>query len=387
MRPRARSEPNASAVATRAGEDEARIFDAHLLFLQRRALLDPAREAIRDGARLGRARVARRRRGGRREMGLARRPSTCARGRSTCGASAPRCSRASSASRCPRPGCEAPGILVVADLTPADAAALDPATALGIVPAHGGPTSHAAVLARAIGIPAVVGVGPRVLVARRRHVARGRRRARRSVRSTRRPRSSLAFEAERSRATPSGSHDCAGRLEASRHARRHGDRGRREHRRAGRGRRRASPPARTASGCSVPSSCSWIARRCPTSTSRRPRTGRPQSRSAAGRCSFARSMPAPTSPSLRCGRRPEANPFLGVRGIRLGLARPELLLAQLRALLRVAADHPVRVMFPMIATVERARRGARGRSRPPEREVGVDARSRSASWSRFPPRR
>ncbi len=36
----------------------------------------------------------------------------------------------------------------------------------------------------------------------------------------------------------------------------------------------------------------------------------------------------------------EPNPFLGVRGVRLGLARPELLRTQLRAVLRVAQDHP-----------------------------------------------
>jgi phosphocarrier protein FPr len=47
----------------------------------------------------------------------------------------------------------------------------------------------------------------------------------------------------------------------------------------------------------------------------------------------------------------EANPFLGVRGLRLGLAHPELLRTQLRAILRVAADHPVRVMFPMVTTL------------------------------------
>src|SRR5690606_38717314 len=33
----------------------------------------------------------------------------------------------------------------------------------------------------------------------------------------------------------------------------------------------------------------------------------------------------------------EQNPFLGVRGLRLGLAQPELLMSQLRAALRVAA--------------------------------------------------
>jgi phosphocarrier protein FPr len=46
---------------------------------------------------------------------------------------------------------------------------------------------------------------------------------------------------------------------------------------------------------------------------------------------------------------PEANPFLGRRGLRLSLARPELLAVQLRAVLRVAAEHPLKVMFPMVS--------------------------------------
>ena len=52
----------------------------------------------------------------------------------------------------------------------------------------------------------------------------------------------------------------------------------------------------------------------------------------------------------------EQNPNLGLRGIRLSLRHPELLLTQLRAVLRVAADHPLRVMFPMVATVDEVRR-------------------------------
>ena len=42
---------------------------------------------------------------------------------------------------------------------------------------------------------------------------------------------------------------------------------------------------------------------------------------------------------------------MGVRGIRLGLDQPELLEAQLRAVLRAAAAHPLKVMFPMVATL------------------------------------
>jgi phosphotransferase system enzyme I (PtsP) len=48
----------------------------------------------------------------------------------------------------------------------------------------------------------------------------------------------------------------------------------------------------------------------------------------------------------------EENPALGWRAIRLGLDRPGLLRSQVRALLRAAGGRDLRVMFPMIATVE-----------------------------------
>jgi phosphoenolpyruvate-protein phosphotransferase len=50
---------------------------------------------------------------------------------------------------------------------------------------------------------------------------------------------------------------------------------------------------------------------------------------------------------------PEENPFLGERGIRVGLDRPEILRTQARAILRAAdAGAKINVMFPMIATIE-----------------------------------
>lgn len=48
----------------------------------------------------------------------------------------------------------------------------------------------------------------------------------------------------------------------------------------------------------------------------------------------------------------EENPFLGERGIRVGLNRPELLRTQLRALLRASLHGNLHIMFPMVGTIE-----------------------------------
>ncbi|WP_459983026.1 phosphoenolpyruvate--protein phosphotransferase [Nocardioides sp. AN3] len=52
---------------------------------------------------------------------------------------------------------------------------------------------------------------------------------------------------------------------------------------------------------------------------------------------------------------PEENPFLGLRGLRLALERPELLRAQLDAICRAARVAPTSVMFPMVSTVAELR--------------------------------
>ena len=69
------------------------------------------------------------------------------------------------------------------------------------------------------------------------------------------------------------------------------------------------------------------------------------------------------------GHNREANPFMGWRSIRLSFEHPELFATQIRAILRAAADgdernggnplggdHDVRILFPMITTVEEIRR-------------------------------
>ena len=54
-------------------------------------------------------------------------------------------------------------VLVSVDLSPSETAALDKKKILAICTAEGGPTSHSAILAKALGIPAVVGLGETVL--------------------------------------------------------------------------------------------------------------------------------------------------------------------------------------------------------------------------------
>lgn len=51
------------------------------------------------------------------------------------------------------------------------------------------------------------------------------------------------------------------------------------------------------------------------------------------------------------GMLPETNPFLGLRGLRLCLRKPEVFRAQLRALLRAAGEGDLRIMLPMLTNV------------------------------------
>jgi phosphotransferase system enzyme I (PtsP) len=79
----------------------------------------------------------------------------------------------------------------------------------------------------------------------------------------------------------------------------------------------------------------------------------------------------------------EDNPALGWRAIRMGLDRPALLRLQLRALIAAARGRPLRIMFPLIASVEefRAARAwvdheiawAQRRGRPPPSRLDVGA--------------
>jgi phosphoenolpyruvate-protein phosphotransferase (PTS system enzyme I) len=57
------------------------------------------------------------------------------------------------------PAPDEPSVLLADDLAPADTAGLDPARILGLATRLGGTTSHTAIIARQLGLPCVVGVG------------------------------------------------------------------------------------------------------------------------------------------------------------------------------------------------------------------------------------
>jgi phosphotransferase system, enzyme I, PtsP len=96
-------------------------------------------------------------------------------------------------------------------------------------------------------------------------------------------------------------------------------------------------------------------------------------------------------PYLDQGER-EENPALGRRAIRLGLDRPALLRMQLRALLAAGSGRELRVMFPMIATVDEFRAARemvdeecawarrRGRTLPAVLRVGAMVECPSLLW-------
>ena len=196
------------------------------------------------------------------------------------------------------------GVLIAADLTPAEAAELDAGLVQAVVLAYGSATSHAAILATAKGIPMLVAAGPQVL-----EIADGTplvvdgdagRAARRSGRRRRARLPSSTRRAEPGRGRrPRRGHAARG------HDRRRHDRDQREHRlggrRQGRGRRARRRCGARPHRVPVP-----VARR----TAHGPGTGRDLSgrsptRSPAGGSCSARWMPVATSRSRSLRSRPK----------------------------------------------------------------------------------
>ena len=73
---------------------------------------------------------------------------------------------------------------------------------------------------------------------------------------------------------------------------------------------------------------------------------------AGGKPVTVRTFDIGSDKTVRGVSEPALNPALGMRGIRMSLARPQMFLDQVCALLRAAAKGPLQVMFPMITCAE-----------------------------------
>ncbi len=241
------------------------------------------------------------------------------------------------------------GILVVSELTPADAAALDTDLVRGIAAARGTATAHAAILARALGIPAVVGLGDAVLA-----IAEG---------------TSVLLDGDAGTVLVAPDDEVTQRAERERTLALE----RRE-----RALRRAAEAAVTRDGVTIEVAANlggaggaaeavalgadgvgllrteflFLDRAEIPSEDEQTETLAEIAAGLGGRPLIVRTLDVGADKPLPALPMPaEENPFLGVRGIRLSLGHPELLATQLRAILRVAAEHPVKIMFPMVATM------------------------------------
>jgi multiphosphoryl transfer protein len=342
-----------AAVSVRAGEYEASIFDAHLLMLEDEELLGKARSAIQQGrnaAQAWNAAIAEARsawEGLDDEYQRARADDVAAVGRQVL---------ERLLGRAPAAVPSEQGIVVAPDLSPAQTAALEPAVVQGIATAFGGPTSHSAILARSLGLPAVVGLGEAVLAL---------------------PEDSpLALDGDAGIAYPNPPAEVAADYEERARARAEAVRA---------ARAVAQDPATTRDGTTievaanvgsladVPAALAsgadgvgllrteflFLDRGEMPDEEEQYQAYMGIARALEGRPLVLRTLDVGADKPLPyVDQQPEANPYLGQRGLRLGLARPDVLEIQLRAALRVAAEHPVKIMFPMVSTIDEFRAAA-----------------------------
>lgn len=263
-----------------------------------------------------------------------------------------------------------PAIVVADELTPSDTAGLDPAFTLGFCTAEGGATSHSAILARTLGIPAVVGLGASATnmispgnglildgaaglviiepgAATRRHYAglRASQHARRQAQRAQAHEPACTADGRRVEVTAN-----IGEVESAREALAHG-----------------------AEGVGLlRTEFLYLASARPPSEQQQVETYSRIFAVMSGRPVIVRTLDVGgDKPPGYIAFPQELNPFLGWRAIRMCLEEMALFKTQIRAILRAAAGHSVRLMFPMISSLEELW-AARGVVRQAEAELAAE---------------
>ena len=243
-----------------------------------------------------------------------------------------------------------PYILVMDEVGPSDVARLDPVRVAGILTARGGATAHSAIVARALGIPALVGAGPAVLLLAsgtpllldgqrgRLHVEADASTLQRAIqeRDTREQRLQAAAAQRHEPALTRDGHAVEVFANIGESA---GVAGAVEQGAEGIGLLRTELIFMAHSQAPDEATQEAEYRRVLDGLAGRPLVVRT--------LDVGGDKPLPYWPIAK-----EENPFLGVRGIRLTLQRPQIMEAQLRALLRSADGRPLRIMFPMVGSVD-----------------------------------
>lgn len=245
---------------------------------------------------------------------------------------------------------DTPVILLAEDLTPSDTAGLDPALILGFCTAAGGPTSHSAIIARALNIPAVVGAGPALL-----NLAEGGEAILDGHRGS--------LYISPSPATLAAAREARQTMEAEREAEKLRcyepalmTDGHRIEVVANIGKVEEAAQAVNAGGEGVGllrSEFLFLNRISPPTEDEQFEAYREMVQALNGLPLIIRTLDIGGDKAAPYLDMPaEENPFLGVRGIRLCLARPDLFRTQLRAIYRAAQYGDIKIMFPMVSTVE-----------------------------------
>ncbi|MGI4985679.1 MAG: phosphoenolpyruvate--protein phosphotransferase [Janthinobacterium lividum] len=245
-------------------------------------------------------------------------------------------------------------ILLAEDLTPSDTAALDPATTLGFCTVAGGPTSHTAILARTLGVPAAVACGPQLLTVADGAFAvldgtGGRLHLNVSDADLARARTQIAElaqareRAQADRALPARTQDGQTFEIGVNVTRPEQVRGALDQGADGVGLMRTE--------------FLFLERQTAPDEDEQYATYRALVEASGGRHLIIRTLDIGGDKQVPYLNLPhETNPFLGVRGLRLCLRRPDLFIPQLRALYRAAMHGPLWIMFPMVSTLDEARR-------------------------------
>lgn len=241
------------------------------------------------------------------------------------------------------------GVLVVQELDPATAVLLDPAQTLGVITVAGGATGHGVLLARARGLPVLTGATAAQDVPEGTLVAFDAHTGRLEVEpgpATRGEFESLLVERAEARRRM---------LEEASHPAVTTDGHRVQVRANVASVAEAGLAARSGADGSglVRTEALFAQRTAPPTVADQVRVLEEICEELAGATITVRTWdvggdkPLPFHPQAA-----EVNPFLGQRGLRAFRDDPTLLVDQLEAICRVARERPMRVMFPMVSTVE-----------------------------------